>query len=114
MLNRVLYMWGQMALALRVLTFWYVLSTAKPQGKKDMSARDLLNGIFAWFAQGLVRCSQSARRWGVSFFRFNPHHYRALLSLVFFFLRPMYRVAALRFSKGRFYAVFGVSSIFLG
>lgn len=24
---------------------WYVLSTVRPQGKKDMSARDLLNGI---------------------------------------------------------------------
>ena len=31
---------------------WYVLSTVRPQGKKDMSARDLLNGILRGLPKG--------------------------------------------------------------
>ena len=43
----------------------------------------------------------------------NHTFIEALLSLVFFFLWLMTRVAGLRFAKGHYYAVFGVSSIFL-
>lgn len=32
---------------------WYVLSTAKPQGKKEMSARDLLNGVLRGLPKGI-------------------------------------------------------------
>ena len=32
---------------------WYILSTARPQGKKDMSARDLLNGILRGLPKGI-------------------------------------------------------------
>ena len=32
---------------------WYVLSTVRPQGKKDMSARDLLNGILRGLPKGV-------------------------------------------------------------
>lgn len=32
---------------------WYVLSTVRPQGKKDMSARDLLNGILRGLPNGV-------------------------------------------------------------
>ena len=36
---------GPDGLSIACADSWYVLSTVRPQGKKDMSARDLLNGI---------------------------------------------------------------------
>ena len=32
---------------------WYVLSTVKPHGKKEMSARDLLNGVLRGLPKGV-------------------------------------------------------------
>ena len=44
---------GPDGLSIACADFWYVLSTVKPQGKKDMSARDLLNGILRGLPKGL-------------------------------------------------------------
>lgn len=44
---------GSDGLSIACADFWYVLSTVKPQGKKDMSARDLLNGILRGLPKGL-------------------------------------------------------------
>ncbi len=44
---------GADGLSIACADYWYVLSTAKPQGKKDMSARDLLNGILRGLPKGL-------------------------------------------------------------
>ena len=44
---------GPDGLSIACADFWYVLSTVKPQGKKAMSARDLLNGILRGLPKGL-------------------------------------------------------------
>ncbi len=44
---------GPDGLSIACADYWYVLSTVKPQGKKDMSARDLLNGILRGLPKGL-------------------------------------------------------------
>ena len=44
---------GPEGLSVACADCWYVLSTARPQGKKDMSARDLLNGILRGLPKGI-------------------------------------------------------------
>ena len=44
---------GPEGLSVACADCWYVLSTVRPQGKKDMSARDLLNGILRGLPKGV-------------------------------------------------------------
>lgn len=44
---------GSDGLSIACADRWYVLSTVRPQGKKDMSARDLLNGILRDLPKGV-------------------------------------------------------------
>ena len=44
---------GPDGLSIACADSWYVLSTVRPQGKKDMSARDLLNGILRDLPKGV-------------------------------------------------------------
>ena len=50
---------GPEGLSVACADCWYVLSTVRPQGKKDMSARDLLNGILRGLPKGVCGAARA-------------------------------------------------------